>query len=295
MEKIVVITGATAGIGFSAAKEFSLRGAVVIGMGSSEQSCRSAAEEMRKNSNMKDVTWIAADFTSLNQIREAAEKIISLVDKRYNGRIDVLINNAGTFSEWYRATEDGYEMQFTVNYLSHFKLTNLLLTRIGSGTSEEDENTRKGVVLNVSSGSHYHTTMHWNDIMYRKHYHPLLAYKQSKLAMVLFSNELNRRFAERYGIRAYAVDPGLVNTAIGEKRTGMLVKWFWKRRRKHGVHPDEAAKTLLYLAMEKKLFSSDAVYWKNCRPVEPSRISRNKDEALKLWNISEKLCRGSHK
>ncbi len=263
MNKTILITGATSGIGFSAAKAFSRRGAAVIGMGSSEQSCRSAAEEIRKNSNMTGVTWIAADFTSLNQIREAAGKIISLVDERYNGRIDVLINNAGTFSEWYRATEDGYEMQFTVNYLSHFLLTNLLIPRVGSGPLKEDENIRKGCILNVSSGSHYHTTMHWNDIMYRKHYHPLLAYKQSKLAMVLFSNELNRRFAERYGIRAYAVDPGLVNTDIGEKRTGMLVKWFWKRRRKHGVHPDEAAKTLLNLAMEDKPFTSDAVYWKN--------------------------------
>ncbi len=290
MGKAVIITGATSGIGFSAAKEFARLGMAVIGIGRSEQSCRAAVEEIWENSEAKDVTYISADLSSLDQVRKAAEEIISLIDERYNGRIDVLVNNAGTFSDWYIATEDGYEMQFAVNYLSHFLLTNLLISRIGNSEAGGGNNSGIGRVLNLSSGSHYHTRMHWNDIMYRKHYNCLMAYKQSKLAAVLFSNELNRKFAGRYAIRAYAVDPGLVNTAIGEKRTGLFVKWFWKIRRKRGVHPDEAARTILYLAMEENLIPDDAVYWKDCCPKEPSRISRDKDESLKLWNVSEKLC-----
>ena len=93
----------------------------------------------------------------------------------------------------------------------------------------------------MSSGSHFRTKINWKDPMNRKHYRPLWAYKQSKLANVLFSYELNRKYFKQLNIHAYAVDPGLVNTSIGEKRTGGLIKWFWGIRKKHGISPEKAA------------------------------------------------------
>jgi NAD(P)-dependent dehydrogenase (short-subunit alcohol dehydrogenase family) len=236
MSRVIVITGATSGIGFAAAKKFIQMGAAVIGIGRSQESCRKAAE---KNKNM---TYIAADLSSQKQVRDAAARITSIADTRYNGKIDVLINNAGTFSDWYRATEDGYELQFAVNHLAPFLLTNLLLPKLR--VSEE------GKIITVSSGSHYHTKINWKNPMNRKHYNCINAYKQSKLANVLFSYEINRRFSEQLNIHAYAVDPGLVNTGIGEKRTGGLVKWFWGMRRKHGISPEQASETITYLASE---------------------------------------------
>lgn len=294
MSKVVVITGATSGIGFAAVKEFARMGMAVIGVGRSDQSCKTALAEIGRESDNEDIIYIPADLSSQKQVRNAAGEITSIVDNRYNGTIDVLINNAGTFSGWYRVTEDGYELQFAVNYLSHFLLTNMLLPKLGIsvdiGETGKPGIAATGRIITISSGSHYHTRMNWKDIMNRKHYNCLTAYKQSKLADVLFTYALNRRFSDSHNIRAYVVDPGLVNTAIGEKRTGGLVKWFWGMRRKHGIQPEEAAKTIIYLASENNLIQEDAVYWKECTPKEPSKYSQDRDAALKLWRVSERLC-----
>jgi hypothetical protein len=99
--------------------------------------------------------------------------------------IDVLINNAGTVSSWYVSTVDGFELQFAVNHLAPFRLTYELLPLL--------ECSQEGTIIGVSSGSHYRTRIHWKDVLLRKHYNCLLAYKQSKLANVLFATELNRR------------------------------------------------------------------------------------------------------
>ncbi len=279
MSRVIVITGITSGIGFAAAKKFIQMGAAVIGIGRSQESCRKAAE---KN---KAMTYLAADLSSQKQVRDAAARITSIVDSRYSGKIDVLINNAGTFSGWYRATEDGYELQFAVNHLAPFLFTNLLLPELRAS--------EKGKIITVSSGSHYHTKINWKDPMNRKHYNCLNAYKQSKLANVLFSYELNRRFSEQLNIHAYAVDPGLVNTSIGEKRTSGLVKWFWGMRRKSGISPEQAAETITYLASDAlgdNLTKKNWIYWKDCRPKEPSRYSKDGAAALRLWELSERLC-----
>jgi NAD(P)-dependent dehydrogenase (short-subunit alcohol dehydrogenase family) len=113
--------------------------------------------------------------------------------------------------------------------------------------------------------------MRWRDVMLRHRYNCLFAYKQSKLANVLFTHELNRRLGPASRVRAYAVDPSLVDTAIGEKATTGIVKWFWSRRRRHGVTPQAAAETIVHLATSAVLEDPLASYWKECRPVRPSR------------------------
>lgn len=154
--------------------------------------------------------YLVADLGSQRQIRALATTIRERLEED-EGRLDVLINNAGTVTTWYLATEDGYETQFAVNYLASFLLTQELLPVMRKSGSAR--------VITTSSGSHYRTRMRWHDVMFRNGYNCLSAYKQSKLANVIFTNELNRRLEPASGIRAYAVDPGLVDTAIGEKGT----------------------------------------------------------------------------
>ena len=101
---------------------------------------------------------------------------------------------------------------------------------------------------------------------------------------------LNRRLAASPNIRAYAVDPGLVDTAIGEKGTGGLVRWFWRIRRRGGASPDEAAGTIVHLATAPVLADTEASYWKDCRPKRPSRYSEREDAMVRLWELSERLC-----
>jgi NAD(P)-dependent dehydrogenase (short-subunit alcohol dehydrogenase family) len=126
--------------------------------------------------------------------------------------------------------------------------------------------------------------------MHRRHYNCLLAYKQSKLANVLFTLELNRRLGDESRVRAYAADPGLVNTEIGLKGTSGIARWVWEKRRAQGASPEQGAATLIFLATDPSVEKSVAGYWKDCRPAQPSQFARRAEEAARLWELSERLC-----
>jgi hypothetical protein len=101
---------------------------------------------------------------------------------------------------------------------------------------------------------------------------------------------LNRRLGEASRVRAHAIDPGLVNTGIGLKGTGGLVRWIWERRRAGGASPEEGAATSLFVATDPSVEGSRGAYWKNCRPIEPSAYAQRSDEAARLWALSARLC-----
>jgi retinol dehydrogenase-13 len=128
--------------------------------------------------------------------------------------------------------------------------------------------------------------MHWRDVMFKKRYHPLLAYKQSKLCNLLFARGLNERFAGQ-GIRAYGVDPGLVKTDIGCKQAGGLVRLVWRLRRRGGVVPEVPARTYAYLCGEEE--TPTGFYYCLCREKRCSEQVRS-ENADRLWALSEQLC-----
>jgi retinol dehydrogenase 12 len=281
-DRTMVITGATAGIGRAALRTLAARGAYVIGVGRSPARCRETKEAVLAEFPGARVDFALADLSAQRQVRALAADIRELVEANGGGKIDALVNNAGTVSSWYTATEDGYELQFAVNHLAAFRLTFELLPLLRAAPA--------GRVVTVSSGSHHGARIHWRDVMYRTGYNTLLAYKQSKLANVLFSAELNRRLGSRSAIRAYAADPGLVNTRIGLKGTGGIEKWVWEHRMSGGVSPEQGAATVVFLAADPSVEESDAVYWKDCQPAQPSRRARQPHEAARLWELSERLC-----
>lgn len=279
--KIVVLTGATSGIGLAAAMQLVEAGACVIGIGRSPERCQAAEEAIKRQCSHGEISFITADLSSLKQVRELAENIRRKLAGEGKQYIDVLINNAGTVSSWYTPTEDGFELQFAVNHLSPFLLTHQLLPLLQAAPA--------GRVITVSSGSHYRTKINWKDILLRKHYNCLWAYKQSKLANVMFCTEFNRRLEATSTVKAFAVDPGLVNTGIGLKGTTGIVQWVWKKRSSGGIDPSRAAESIVYLASEPSLQKSPHVYWKECRPLVPSKYSQRKDEGERLWQLSEKM------
>lgn len=279
--KTIAITGATAGIGRAALTALAGRGAHVIGAGRSAAKCAAVRADVLGEYPGARLSFAVADLASQRQVRALAAEIREMLD---GAPLDALINNAGTVASWYTATEDGYELQFAVNHLAPFLLTHELLPALRGPKAGGAE---AGRVLTVSSGSHRGAKIHWPDVMLRQGYGTLAAYKQSKLANVLFSAEFNRRMAGT-GVRAYAVDPGLVNTEIGLKGTGGVVQTVWDVRRRGGVSPEEGASTLVYLASEPS--PGDALYWKDCAPAEASREARSAAEAARLWSLSERLC-----
>ncbi|MBN1427217.1 MAG: SDR family NAD(P)-dependent oxidoreductase [Anaerolineae bacterium] len=280
--KTIVITGATAGIGLAAARALAGRGAYVIGVGRSAERCGEARQAILSEHPNARIDYCVADLSSQRQARALAASIGERVEAAGEGKIDILINNAGTVSSWYVATEDGYELQFAVNHLAPFLLTHELMPMLRAAPSAR--------VITTSSGSHYRTSMHWADVMYRRRYSCLAVYKQSKLANVLFTAEFNRRLGDGSTVRAYAVDPGLVNTEIGLKGTGGIEEWVWQWRRRGGVSAEQGAATAIFLASEPVLEDPGAIYWKDCRPAQPSRYARRPEEAARLWSLSERLC-----
>lgn len=280
--KITLITGATAGIGLATAIGLAGEGHFVIGVGRSEDKNKAAREAILTKYPDADVAYLLADLSSQTQVRQLAGQVRQLLSEKHLNHLDVLVNNVGAVASWFTLTEDGYELQFAVNHLAAFLLTHELLPLL--------ENSSQGRVLTTSSGSHRNTRMHWKDMMFRKHYSTLRAYKQSKLANVLFTNEFNRRKSPDSTVTAFAVDPGLVNTNIGLKGTGGVVNWFWKKRSSKGVPPEIAAETIVYLACRREIPYQDEFYWKACHAIPSSRYSRRQEPAARLWELSNSLC-----
>ena len=189
----------------------------------------------------------------------------------------MLINNAGCVRSWYTTTEEGFEQQFALNHLASFLLTYRLLSQLKRA---------QGRVIFTGSESHKHMRMHWKDLMLTRGYNPLTAYKQSKLANILFAKGLNERYLGD-GITSYVVDPGLVCTDIGCKNTGGLVDWVWSRRKKHGVPPEVPAKTYAYLCETNP--APRELYYHLCKPNNYS-CQVTHENAEKLFALSEKLC-----
>ena len=277
-DKVCVITGATSGIGLEAAKQLAAGGMRVIGIGRAAESCRRAEREIRGSSPGAHVRVIVADLSSLGNVRGAAAAVRKDLP---GGRLDRLIHNAATVSNWYIGTEDGYELQFAVNYLAAFLLTRELFPAL-----VRPEEAR---VIAISSGSHRKTEIRWDDPMFRRRYSRLQAYKQSKLALVLFTMELNRRVAHRFPLRAIGVEPGLIDAAIGKRDAGGLVRAGRRGRPNKIIDLADAAAAVVRLAADPAS-SIPADYWRLGRPAEPSSYSRSADAALRLWQLSERLC-----
>jgi NAD(P)-dependent dehydrogenase (short-subunit alcohol dehydrogenase family) len=264
-DKTCVITEATSGIGLETAKQLAAAGMKVIGIGRTRESCRAAEQRIRICDPGSDVRIIAADLSSLRSVRRAAAAIRERLPA---GRLDRLIHNAATVSDRFIGTEDGYELQFAVNYLAAFLLTFELFPSL----VRPDE----ARVVTVTSGSHRKTEIAWKDPMFRRRYSGIRAYRQSKLALVLFTLELNRRVARRFPLRAIGVEPGLVDTTMAGRGDKVL-------------SPADAATAIVRLAQEPPS-SIPADYWRLGRPAEPSPYARSVDAALRLWRLSERLC-----
>lgn len=280
--KTYVITGATSGIGYATARLMAATGALVIGTGRSAERCAAAQEELRTLTANSQIHYLSHDLSLQSEVRALASQIEVLLAEKNIASLNGLVNNAGTFTYWLMLTPEGIETQWAVNHLAPWLLTNLLMPLLAAAGNAR--------VVTVSSESHCGARLDWSDPQHLRNYNGLRAYSETKLANILFTRELNERLPETASVQAFAVDPGLVNTAIGEKGTPGLVQAFWKARRRGGTSPDLPAATIAFLLLNPSLHAADGLYWKNCAPKKPGRSALDKAAALRLWEYSKTLC-----
>jgi retinol dehydrogenase 12 len=280
--KIIVVTGATSGIGLAAAEQLVRKGIFVIGIGRSAERCRAAEQHLRAIQPGAQAEYLVADLSIQSEVKAVAESIRATMQTHDRTGLDGLLNNAGTFSYWLAYTPEGHQLQWAVNHLAPFLLTHELLPLLQAAPT--------GRVVTVSSGSHYGARLDWNDLELRRRYNGLKAYEQSKLANVLFTLACNAKWGPQSTVRAFAADPGMVKTEIGFKGTPALVRWIWKGRRAAGISPEESAKGIVYLLTEPSLQHAADIYWMHGAPKKPSEYALDADIARRLWAASEQMC-----
>jgi NAD(P)-dependent dehydrogenase (short-subunit alcohol dehydrogenase family) len=202
--RLVVITGATGGLGYETALALAGAGARVVVTGRNPTKGATALQRIRADHPGADICYDTLDLASLASIQDFAERF-----KRQHEALDILVNNGGVMAPPARqVTADGFELQFGTNYLSHFALTAHLLPLLTRG--------RHARVVNLSSMAHrFGAAIHFDDLNWQRHYRAFGAYGQSKLAMLMFTFELQRRSnAHGWGLLSLAAHPGLAATAL---------------------------------------------------------------------------------
>lgn len=274
-DKICMITGASDGIGKAAALALAKAGVTIILV------CRNREQgEVTRNWLIHETgnqrhSLMLADLASLHDIRELAGQF-----KQQFDRLDILINNAGVFTTSLEYTEDGLELQFAVNHLAPFLLTNLLREPLHAAPDAR--------IINVSSVSHRFGRIDFEDLSRAGHYDGLRVYEQSKLANLLFTYELARRIKDSK-ITVNAVNPGRVNTNIVNKKARGIYRWLWNLNKPFLISPGKGAKTIVYLAIAPGLEQVTGRYFYKCRERKSSRLSYREDLAKKLWETSAAL------
>ncbi len=213
--KIIIVTGANSGIGLEAAKEFARKGAQTILACRSMDKAEAALNEILAEIPNAPAEIMPLDLTSLASVRQFADAFKAKYDQ-----LDILVNNAGIMMVPYGTTEDGFERQLGTNHLGHFALTGLLFDLL--------TNTQGARVVTVSSTGHRFGNMDFDNLMFEdgSGYSPMGAYGRSKLANLLFTKELQRRF-DALGIDALAVaaHPGISQTNLAAHMTD---RWYFK-------------------------------------------------------------------
>jgi NAD(P)-dependent dehydrogenase (short-subunit alcohol dehydrogenase family) len=274
--KICTVTGANSGIGKATALGLAQMGATVIMVCRDRAKGEEAQNEIKTKSGNNAVDLLLADLSSQQSIRQLVENF-----QQHYTQLHALINNAGVFMMSRKATVDGLEMTFAVNYLAPFLLTNLLLDKL--------KNSAPARIVNVSSESHESGYIKIDDLQAEKGYRSWNAYGQSKLALVMFTYELARRL-QGTGVTANCLHPGFVATNIGQSGTApivrTLVKFIFSRL---GISPEEGAKTSIYLASSPDLEGVTGKYFAKSIPIRSAPISYDESLQRQLWEQSTKL------
>jgi len=265
----ILITGATDGLGKALARDLASRGTTILLHGRSRARIEETARAIHEETRGDRVRSYLADFSSLDQVRRLAKDV-----ERDQERLDLLINNAGIGAGKPGApreeSADGYELRFAVNYLASFLLTNLLLPLLRRSAPAR--------IVNVASAGQ--APIDFDDVMLERRYDGGHAYRQSKLALIMFTFALAERLgAEGAGVTVNALHPAsLMNTK-------MVFEWFG-----HTMSTiEDGLESTLRLAISPELISVSGRYFDRLQETRALAQAYDAGARQRLWRLSEEL------
>jgi len=270
MTRTIVITGASDGIGAASAKQLAHLGEEVVVVGRNPDKTARVARSLGVDSYV-------ADFSDLAQVRELAASLL----ERYP-RIDVLANNAGGVFGDRTVTGDGFELTFQVNHLAPFLLTHLLLGRLIDSHAS---------VIQTSSAAARFPGFDVGDLQAERRYSSTAAYGHAKLANVLFTKELHRRYGD-HGLSAVAFHPGVIASSFGSTSDGPW-KWLYggPLAQRFMTSTAVGGARLTWLALGKPGVDWEpGGFYANNKPARTSRLADDPVTAKLLWERSAALA-----
>lgn len=273
--KVIVITGATSGIGRLAAERLAAMGARVVLVARDRARAEATLARLRTRAPGLAHSAHYADLSRLAEVRRVGDEIAAA-----EPRIDVLINNAGSIFASRRLTEDGLERTFATNHMAYVVLTLGLLERLKAAAPAR--------VVNTASGAHRGERLDFADLQMETGYRARTAYGRSKLANILFTRELARRL-EGSGVTANCLHPGFVATGLGQ-RDNRAFGLIMRLAMLFADRPKRGAETIVHLASSPAVAGVSGEYFHDCRPARPSREAQDDEAAHRLWEESTRIA-----
>ena len=263
-ETTILVTGATDGLGKRVAQELAAQGNTVLLHGRSSERLEATREEVASLTASGKPGSYLADLSSLDEVRRLAEQVLS-----QHARLDALVNNAGVISQERKESEDGHELTFAVNYLSHFLLTSLLLPLLRDSAPSR--------IVNVASAGQ--SPIDFSNLMLERGYDAMRAYTQSKLAQILFTLELAGHLQDS-GVTVNALHPAsLMDTKMVHSTFGYTMSTV-----------EEGAEAVVHLVVSPEAEGVTGRYFDGKREARANRQAYDTKARRRLWVMSEKLC-----
>jgi len=273
-DKIVVVTGASSGIGKASAAGIAALGAHTVLVSRTAKRGRKALDEMARACTSPSLDLLVADLSTMAAVRDLADTF----NAKYQ-RLDVLFNNAGILTSRRRVTADGFEEQFFVNYLSYYLLTGLLLDRLRAGAASR--------IINMTSSSHSSGILDFDDLQMERRYRGWQQYANTKLMSMVFTYALARRLQGSH-VTANCLHPGVIHTGLLRNFSSVLNLMFHALQR-FFKQPDDGAETPVYLASSQEVAGVSGKYFRRCEPMGTTAASNDPVVQERLWSESERL------
>ena len=273
--KVVVITGATSGIGEVAAQRLADMGARIVLVARDKTRGEAALTRLRSADKSLAHSIHYGDLSRIAEMKRLAVEIAAA-----EPRIDVLINNAGAIFGSRRLTEDSIELTFATNHMAYFLLTLGLRERLLASPPAR--------IVNTASDAHKGRVLDFDDLQSAKRFSALNVYGRSKLCNILFTRELSRRWSGD-GVTVNCLHPGFVATRIGNGSGGFL-SHAARLAKTFAISPEKGAQTIVYLASSPDVARISGEYFYKCRPATPTAEARDDAAARRLWVESAKLA-----